>query len=218
MNFKVGIFDMDGTLIDSLMIWDVLWEQFGVAYAGDPAFRPCDVDQKAVRTVTLKDAMQLIHENYNFAESGEALLSHANEVMLYFYTNVVQLKPGVRAFLERCREKGVQMCIASATAPDLIRTVLEYLHIDFYFSAIFSCTQLGVGKEKPDIYLMARDHFGVETGECCVFEDSVLALETAHNAGMQTVGIFDRYGFGYDRMQKIATHYIAQGHTLEELI
>ena len=65
MNIKAAIFDMDGTLIDSLMVWDVLWCRFGEKYLNDKSFSPSEEDDKKVRTLTLKDAMNLIHNNYN---------------------------------------------------------------------------------------------------------------------------------------------------------
>ena len=89
-NIKGAIFDMDGTLVDSLMLWDVLWEKFGVKFLKREGFRPLKDDDKIVRTKTLKDAMDHIHSVYNIGSSGEELLETANELMINFYSNDVE--------------------------------------------------------------------------------------------------------------------------------
>lgn len=218
MKIKSAIFDMDGTLVDSLMLWDVLWQELGSRYLGDKAFAPTALDDKAVRTMPLKDAMELIHTNYSLGESGEELLSAANELMIDFYSNSVQLKDGVREFLDYCYNNGVKMCITSATAPDLIDIAIEHCGLEKYFLKIFSCGVLGKGKDTPDIYLMAQEFLDTETKETWVFEDSVVAIETAVKIGMPTVGIYDRFNFGQDRIKEIATEYIAPGEKLTKLI
>ena len=217
MNIKVAIFDMDGTLVDSLMLWDVLWSTFGERYLNDKSFAPSFEDDKKVRTLTLKDAMHLIHKNYNLGESGEELLALANAIFNDFYANSVELKSGVREFLEYCKNKGVKMCIASATAPELIDAAMKHCDIEKYFLKVFSCGTIGKGKDEPDIFLQAAGFLGVEIKETWLFEDSLTAIETATKIGMPTVGIYDRYNFGQDRIKKIATEYIAEGETLLKL-
>ena len=214
---RYAIFDMDGTLIDSLMLWDVIWSTFGERYLHDKRFVPSPEDDKKVRTLTLKDAMHLIHINYNLGESGEELLALANTIINDFYANSVELKSGVREFLEHCQNKGVRMCIASATAPELLDVALKHCDIEKYFSKVFSCGTIGKGKEEPDIFLQAAEFLGAEIKETWLFEDSLTAIETAVKIGMPTVGIYDRYNFGHDRMKQIATEYIAEGETLLKL-
>lgn len=214
---KAAIFDMDGTLIDSLMLWDVMWSTFGERYLHDKSFVPSQEDDKKVRTLTLKDAMHLIHINYNLGESGEELLALANTIINDFYANSVELKSGVREFLKHCQNKDVRMCIASATAPELLDVALTHCDIETYFSKVFSCGTIGKGKEEPDIFLQAAEFLGAEIKETWLFEDSLTAIETAVKIGMPTVGIYDRYNFGHDRMKQIATEYIAEGETLLKL-
>ncbi len=217
MNIKAAIFDMDGTLIDSLMIWGVIWEKLGEKYLGDPSFLPSAEDDKKVRTLTLKDAMGLIHEHYHLGETGDEVWNEASHIIGDFYKNDVKLKAGAREFLEHCQKNGVKMCIASATAPDLIELAMKHCGIESYFSKIFSCSQIGKGKEEPDVFLMAADYFGEAKEETWVFEDSLVAIETAVGVGMPTVGIYDRFNFGQERIKEIATEYIAEGETLLKL-
>lgn len=218
MKIKAAIFDMDGTLVDSLMLWDVLWSTFGEKYFNNKDFRPSAKDDKAVRTLTLKDAMELIHKNYNMGESGQQLLNFADNLLLEFYSNTVELKPGVREFLDYCKQNGVKMCIASATAPELVKLALKHCDIGEYFLKVFSCTDLGLGKDKPDIFLLASEFLGEELKDTWVFEDSVVAIETATKIGMPTIAIFDRFNFGQERMKEIATIYVAEGESLLKVI
>ena len=218
MNIKAAIFDMDGTLIDSLMIWDVLWSDFGEAYLKNRDFRPSAEDDKKVRTLTLRDAMHLIHKNYNIGQSGEELLEYANRIMIDFYSNRVTLKSGVLDFLEYCKRCGVKMCLATATAPELLHIALDHCGIGQYFLKIFSCGDIGKGKEHPDIFLLAHKFLGEKVSDTWVVEDSLVAIETATNIGFPTIGIYDPYNYGRDRIQEIATEYIAEGQSLARLI
>lgn len=218
MEIKAAIFDMDGTLVDSLKVWNVLWAKIGEKYLGDPHFLPSAEDDKKVRTLTLKDAMALIHANYGLSESADELFGYATQVMIDFYNEEVELKDGVLDFLEYCRSAGVKMCIASATAPDLIELALGHCGIESYFSKIFSCGTIGKGKSEPDVFLLAADFLGEGVTNTWVFEDSLVAIETAVKIGMPTVGIYDRFNFGQERIREIATEYIDCGETLMKLV
>ena len=218
MKFKAAIFDMDGTLINSLIYWGYLWKQFGKKYLNDESFCPDAEDDKAVRTLTLAESMQMIHEHYGMGESGEKLLEEANQLAIEFYKTKVELKDGVREFLEFCQQSGTKMCIASATARDLIDVAMDHCNLRKYFSKVFSCSDYGVGKDKPDIFLAAREYLGCDISETWVFEDSLVALKTSKRIGMKTVGIYDAFNFGQEEMKQISNAYIAEGERLTKLI
>ena len=218
MNIKAAIFDMDGTLVDSLMLWDMIWSALGEKYLNDKSFIPRTEDDKKVRTLTLKDAMELIHNNYKLGESGEELLAEANHIINDFYETSVELKSGVKEFLEHCKSNGVKMCIASASAPDLIYVALRHCGIEEYFSKVFSCGAIGKGKDQPDVFLQAIEFLGSKIQDTWMFEDSLVAIETATKIGMPTVGVYDKFNFGQDRIKEIATEYIDSTETLLKLI
>lgn len=218
MEIKTAIFDMDGTLVDSLMYWDYLWKVCGKKYLGNENFRPSEKDDKHVRTLTLREAMKLIHQNYGIASSAEELFYDANLVSDEFYSNRVKVKAGVIEFLDYLKSKGVKMCVASASAPDSIKFALEKYGILHYFEAFFSCVEIGKGKDEPDIYLKAVEYFNAEKETTYVFEDSLLAIQTANKIGLKTVGIYDKYNFGHNEMQQIATEYIGENEDLTKLI
>lgn len=134
------------------------------------------------------------------------------------YKTRVDAKFGVLEFLKQMKARGVKMCVASATEPKYIKYVLERCSLDGFFEFIISCTEVGVGKEKPDVFLKALERLGGNLSEACVFEDSFVALETAKNAGFMTVGIYDKHNYGQDRLRAAADVYIAGGQSLLDMV
>ena len=110
------------------------------------------------------------------------------------------------------------MCIASATAPNLIRLAMKTTGLDKYIEKVISCNDVGKGKEHPDVFLAAHEYLGTPKESTWIFEDSVVALETASRAGYHTVGIYDKYNFGLDRIPGIVDIYVDDGETLAGLI
>jgi len=218
MEIKGAIFDMDGTLVDSLGGWEVLWGKFSEKYLNGKVFSPEKAVDKAIRTLPLKEAMELLFERYGFGDSGADLLNTANETFAEFYKTQAKPKAGVYEFLEHLQSKGVKMCIASATAPHLVNIALEACDLKKYFLKFFSCAELGLGKEKPDIYYLALDFLGTEKENTWIFEDSLVAVDTAAKAGFPTVGIFDKHNEGSHNLKNMADCYIAEGESLTKLI
>ncbi len=218
MEFKAAIFDMDGTLINSLIFWDYLWAELGKRFLNNKDFKPSVEDDKKVRTATYKDAMQLIHDNYNICESGEQLLDVANNLLIQFYSDTVELKGGVKEYLEHLKSKNIKMCVASATARDMVLLAMKHCGIEEYFLEVFSCADIGKGKDQPDIYLKTAEFLGENLSDICLFEDSLVAIETAVKIGLPTVAIYDRYNYGWERMRELAGAYIEDGETLLKLV
>lgn len=215
---KGAIFDMDGTLVNSLFFWDVLWNRIGEDFLGGQSFRPTAAEDKNVRTMTLHDGMCYINSIYKIAQEDEELTDYAAKMLGDFYITEVKLKDGVEEFLRYFKEKGIRMCIASASRKEYIHQVVENLNIGSCFSEIFSCEEFGKGKEEPDIYLAAMEYLGTKKEETYVFEDSLTAIKTAKKIGMKTVAVYDKYNYGHKEMENIADEYIAEGETLLKLI
>ncbi len=217
MKITGAIFDMDGTLIDSLSVWELLWEDMGAMFLGKTGFRPTAEDDRAIRTMTLLGAMTLVHDKYGIAESGESLWQYTTDYIADFYTNTVQPKKGAVEFLETLSKKGVKMCVASATAPDLVALAMKKCGIDRFFPKLISCSEIGKGKEHPDVFFKALEYLGTDMETTWIFEDSATALETASKAGFHTVGIYDKCNYGSDLAKKVADIYVDDGETLEKV-
>lgn len=107
------------------------------------------------------------------------------------YRRDVQLKAGVREFLENARASGVRMCIATGTRRDVAEPFLEKTGLLQLAEFYLDCYEAGAFKDKPDIYLQAATRLGASFADCAVFEDSAYCAETAHNAGFFVVGVYD---------------------------
>lgn len=218
MKIKAAIFDMDGTLIDSLHYWESFWRKLGKEYLNDDAFLYDKELDRRVRTMIFTEAIAAIRERYGLTCSIEELSHFASDTLEDFYKEEATVKAGSVAFLEHLKAEGVKMCLASATELLYVRLALEHHGLAPYFDCVLSCADLGKGKDVPDIYLKSLEALGVCAEDACVFEDSYVALETAKGIGCQTVGIFDPCNYGQDRLAAASNIYIAEGHTVAELI
>ena len=190
----------------------------GRKYLGIEGYRPDESVDKAVRTMTLADAMDYIHEHCGLGRDGQELVDHFDEILPELYATKFMMKLGTKEFLDYCLDRNIPMVLASATAKNFIEIALDTHGLRKYFKAVLSCTEVGKGKEHPDAFLEALRVLGTEREETWVFEDSYVALETASSAGFKTVGVYDRYAFEQKRLSSSATQYIAKGETLMKLV
>ena len=215
---KAAIFDMDGTLIDSLIFWNYLWEQMGIRYLSDGSFRPDETTDRECRTITLSQAMELVHERFGLGASGAELTEFTEQLLKSFYCEVVQPKPGAVEFLEHLQARGVKMAVATASDGGNVLLAMERCGLKKYFDAVVSCVTVGKGKEHPDVFLLALEKLGTTAEETWMFEDSYVALQTAKRIGMPTVGVFDANNYGQDILKENSDYYIAEGEALTRLI
>lgn len=218
MNIKGAIFDCDGTLVDSLSFWDMFYEKISDEFFSGKPFMPDEADDKAMRTQPVDFLSHLLHEKYGVASSAEELREWCINLFIWFYKEIVGLKPGVRELLSHLKSEGVRMCIASASERELIRLVLSKNGVLDCFEGIVSCTEVGAGKDKPDVFLAAEKFLGTPHSSTWVFEDSLLAIKTAKQAGFKVVGIYDSHTFGQDEAKSLSDEYIDAGGSFIELI
>ena len=218
MKIKGAIFDMDGTIVDSLMFWGYLWERIGEKYMNDASFKPCTEVEKNIRTMIYVDAMKYFREYYKIDATVEEFIDFTADGVVEFYKKIAKPKPGAVELLEDLKNKNIKLCLASATAMSEIKLALECYDMLKYFDVVLSCADIGVGKERPDIYLMAKEQMGLSADEICVFEDSFVALETAKKVGFKTVGVYEQYNFNHERLEMASDIYLGKEHTLAELI
>ena len=186
MNLAGAIFDLDGTLVDSMDLWDrvpgMLVQSFGKEPAPDLAARLAAMD--------LPEAAQYLIETYRLPCTVQDVLSRVDQMVDEEYRCHVALKPGAGRLLEALSKKGVPMCIATASEAFQARSAMERLGLWPHFRFAVSCVQYG-GKTRPDIYLEAARRLGTVPAETVVFEDALHAARTAHEAGFRVCGVWD---------------------------
>ena len=217
-NMKAAIFDMDGTMVDSLPFFKIYWRRIGEVYFGDPSYRPPEYVDKRIRTTHFEKTCEFILEELSLGTTYEEFYKFSTDLMTEFYERDAKLKTGVTEYLEYLRKKGIKLAVASASSIEYVRYNLTRYGIDKYFDAVVSCVDVGASKEKPDVFLVAADMLSAKVSESCVFEDSFVALETAKAAGFLTVGIYDEGNYDHDRLEAASAVYIKSGETFLDLI
>ena len=185
---RFAIFDMDGTLIDSMGYWTDLAEEYLVSKGVRDDFAGM---QAILAPMTMEESGAYFMEKYALQGTPQQLAAEMNGLMDRHYKNDIPLKPGVREYLRELKSRGVRMCIASATPEHLARECLDRLQVLDCFEFILSCETLHTSKKKPDIYLAAARMLGAVPEEICVYEDVLYAVETAKNAGFYVAGVYD---------------------------
>lgn len=182
-----AVFDMDGTLLDTMPIWEHATESYLVG-------KGIEVEEKlseTLFTMSMKQGAAYVKEKYGVSESIEELVSATNAIVAEAYRSSAEAKPGVPEFLEKLKQRGVKMVVATSTDRVHAEAALKRTGIYDYFERIFTCTEVGEGKSKPDIYEAALAELGTNRAATWVFEDALYAIKTAKKAGFRTVGLYD---------------------------
>lgn len=187
MKITGAIFDMDGTLLDSMH----LWEDIGEDILKTLDITPRDDLREQLRPLSLTQAAEYLIAEYGVQYPVAQIEELVNESLEHQYREVVLPKPGAPELLEELRACGIPMCVATATARNLAVAALTRTGLLPYFEAVFTCAEVGEGKDSPTIFLQALDCLGTEKETTPVFEDALFAIETAKKAGFPVVAIYD---------------------------
>ena len=184
---KGAIFDMDGTLLDSMQVWAHVGEQ----YLQNRGIEPEDGLGDVLFPMSMRDGAVYVKEKYGLPDSPDTIVADMNALVFASYPDEVIPKPGVVASLEALKKRGIPMAVATATDRPMVEAALARTGLAGYFKQIFTCTEIGAGKERPDIYLAAAEALGASPADTWVFEDALYAIKTAKAAGFYTVGLYD---------------------------
>ncbi|MGI6056285.1 MAG: HAD family hydrolase [Bilifractor sp.] len=207
MRKKYAIFDVDGTLADSMRYWDRLAEDY-LGRLGIPASRE---DFAPIETMTMSESSAYFIQRYHLAKTPEKVMAEMFSLIRRHYEEDIPLKEGAACYLKRLRDRGVRMCVATANDAALSQACFRRNGILSYFDFFVSCDEIGRGKRDPYIYDFCRDRMAREAGtsllpsDVAVFEDATYCLETASGAGYYTVAKFERsYEKDWERIRGIA--------------
>lgn len=185
-SIKGAIFDLDGTLLDSMPVWDTLAEDYLKAIGKKPK---ADLQEK-ISVMSLKQAAEYFISEYGVPSNPTTIMEEFNE-MLSDYYNKALAKEGARELLELLRKKNIKMCIVTATDKILAQQSLKNNQLLQYFEYIFTCNEMGYGKDSEEIFNEAVKLLGTEKEHTVIFEDALYAIKTAKKTGIPVVAVFD---------------------------
>lgn len=188
MDKRYAVFDLDGTLVDSMAVWQRLGREYLTARG---VTAPVDQVLAQTETMTMAESAALFAAAFQLPEKPAQVAAEMNAVMAAHYRRDIPLKDGVLEYLSCLRRAGVRMCVASATASELIEACLRRLNAAQYFEFLLSCEEVGAGKDRPDVFWKAAERFGAPPHGIAVYEDSLFAVKTAAAAGFYTVAVYD---------------------------
>lgn len=205
-NIKAVIFDLDGTLADTMGIWDQIDIDF-LAKRGISV--PDDYMQEIAHLGAYKTALYTINR-FNLTDTPEELIDEWTKMALDSYKNA-SLKKGAREYLSSLKEKGCKISIASATDILLIEAFLESNNIRHFIDYIITVDDIGRGKEFPDIYIKCAELMKTDISECLVYEDILVAVKGALSGGFKVIGMYDEYSKrDHDEIKMLASDFITE--------
>lgn len=209
-----AIFDVDGTLLDSMGIWQVA----GIRYLESIQVEPEPGLSKILYPMTIEEGVAYVKEHYRLSRSTEEITQGLLMVVRDFYYKEVQAKEDVIKFLEKLYDDKIPMIVATAGHKEYAEAALKRLGMDHYFQEILTCSELGRGKHEPEIYLQCASALGRKPEETMVFEDAGYAIETAKKAGFITVGIRDMSnGDSWRQIRETADYVLEDWSEAEKL-
>ena len=204
MRIRGAIFDVDGTLLDSMFIWDTI----GETYLRSIGYQPKENLNETFKNMSLRQAARYYQTEYGVTQSIDEIMDGVNAMLERYYRFEVPLKPGVAELLERLRQDGVRLCIATATDRHLVEAGLDRCGVLSCFGEIFTCNEVGHGKDEPDIFEATLRFLGTRREETLVFDDALYAVRTAKEAGFPVAAVYDSHEKEQDKVRLLADIYL----------
>lgn len=212
MASPLAIFDMDGTLVDSMFYW----KRTAAAVLNEMGICIDDEADESFLRIGYYHIPEYVVERYGLPCSAEEFLQKMDNWVLERYRTEILMKPGVREYLASLRDKGVRCVILTASKTAFIDAFLTRYKMHGYFSATYSANALGMEKSNPAIYDVIFDQMQCTAADCVLFDDSDYAITTAAASGLRTVGILDPlFEKNHEALRQHATRTV---HRYRELI
>lgn len=205
---KVIIFDMDGTLIDSVGIWNKvdreLIEELGCSEAQNEDSIQRQRDMKLREYSKSEnpyiDYCNFLSLKYGSSLTGEETLKLRYDIAQNYLRNEIDYKADVPEFLKLLKEKNLTLVIASTTRKQNMHiycnendNIIKKANIEEYFSIVYTREDAKEIKPNPEIYLRIVNELDVSKEQCLIFEDSLIGIDAANNAGIEVVAMYDKY-------------------------
>jgi len=199
------IFDLDGTLVDSM--W--MWRDIDIEYLARFGIDMPENLQEEISGISVTQTAHYFKNTFRLEDSIEQIISDWDDMAVAKYQYEVPLKEGVMAFLDALQARGIVCAIATSNSRTLTDTVLAAHGIEDYFTEVITGEDVHQGKPDPDIYLVCAERLGIDPSACLVFEDIPKGIEAAQAAGMKVCAVEDDYSIGDTYIKrKMADYYI----------
>lgn len=206
---KAVIFDLDGTVVDSM--W--MWKQIDIDYLARFGIEMPEDLQSCIEGMSFTETAVYFKERFGINDELDEIKKSWNDMAWDIYENRVRLKPGVKEFLTELKKRGIKTGIATSNSKELVKVVLDKQDIAKCFDAVHTSCEVKKGKPAPDIYLLVAERLGVSPAECLVFEDIMQGIAAGKNAGMQVCAVDDDFSKEYRAEKAEAADYFIYDYT-----
>lgn len=186
-NIKAAIFDLDGTLINSMSLWD----QIDIDYLTSKNIPVPDDLNDEISHLSFNQVAVYFKERFKLEDSLDDIKNTWNTMAYDHYSSDITLKDGVVEFLDFLKKSNIKIGLATSNSTELLEASLKFNKIYDYFDAITITDEVSIGKHEPDVYLLAAKKLNVKPEECIVFEDILPAVKGAKKAGMKVIAVED---------------------------
>lgn len=208
-NKKAVIFDLDGSLVDSMWIWPAVDVNFMKKYD----LKQPENFHKAIEGMSYTETAQYFLDTFPSLECTlDDVRREWMDMTLDLYTTKVPLKPGAGEFLKNMRSSGILLGIATSNARELVDATLKALHIQNYFTSVRTSCEVAAGKPAPDVYLKVAEDLQVDPAQCLVFEDIPNGIEAGKNAGMTVCAVDDEFSRPDEAQKKRLADYFIRDY------
>lgn len=187
-NIKAAIFDLDGTLVDSMWVW----EQIDIEFLRSKGYTPPADLKDAITHLTFKQTAEYFKNRFNLSDSIDEITDTWHNMAYDFYSSKVKLKEGVIEFFNKLKSLDIKIGLATSNSLPLLEATLKNNGIYNFFDAITVTDEVKKSKENPDVYLLCANKLNVSPENCVVFEDIIAAVKGAKLAGMKVIGVYDK--------------------------
>jgi HAD superfamily hydrolase (TIGR01509 family) len=209
---KAVLFDLDGTLVDSMWLWEDIDREYLSRF---DITLPEDL-QDMIQGMSFSETAVYFKERFLIPHSLEEIKAEWNEMAWKKYAEEVPLKEGVLSVLKELKNRGISMGIATSNSKELVELVIGKLGVSEYFKSIRTSCEVAKGKPSPDIYQLVAKDLEAEPAECLVFEDIIAGITAGKCAGMKVCSVYDKKSEGdTKKKQELSDYYI---HTFSELL
>ena len=204
-NIKACIFDLDGTLVDSM--W--MWPEIDKEYLGRFGIEYDDNLKNEIDGISFHETAVYFKNKFGISDSIEKICKDWEDMAYDKYKTEVKAKRGCQKFLEQLKSKGIKMGIATSNKRSMVNVVLESLGMKNFFEVITTSDEVKKGKPAPDVYLTTAKLLNVEPKHCLVFEDVVAGIIAGKSAGMKVCAVEDDFTREVrQRKKELSDYYI----------